>query len=219
MGFKYKSLYIKNLYAKIRKNKSVEITERGGDSSPEDYLAKVKDQLPAQVVDFYDTCNGILLKWAAKNKDLGASGSMNLRPIENLFDATVVNLEGRTWRLNADYNQPKVALKGVFRPLDLFQGDAAVGFFSDASDRTEMYFHTFGNSFESLKVDLEGYFQLLLAARGYMSWQYVILHREYGQEDDYGKVEHDAFKTNMPKLFSDFDFDEFIELYEKVKMG
>lgn len=69
-----------------------------------------------------------------------------------------------------------------------------------------VYFHDFGIGFYRLKVNFEGYVELVFAARGYMMWQYVHVYFEYGKYDGarFGKSRYDDFAENMSLLFPDF---------------
>ncbi len=224
MSKDYKKDFVKEIYRTIRRHPLLEITKRKSDDSPRSYLKKVKDQLPQQIQDFYACCNGIKLEWTTKaDAPVQAMGSINLLPIQNLIERNTMDLEEEVkeiegWLFNTNHKEVFPNLKGAFHSFDLFMSDATIGFFSEEPNTKELYKHTFGISFESLKVDFEGYFQLLCKSYGFLWWQNVIIHREYGQEDGYAKYEHDEFKTKMPQLFPDFDFDEFIALYESLKI-
>jgi hypothetical protein len=63
---------------------------------------------------------------------------------------------------------------------------------------------------------MEGYIQLLYMARGFGYWQQTLLWLQGNPEGNPNTVEE--FKTYMPKVFPDFKWEEFVALYEKVKL-
>ncbi len=200
----------------ISGNKIVTITERQPlKKISEDELDSRKDLLGNAIKPFYNWRNGFTVCWSPKNDDNpDIYGRINILKLENLFDDTIVKLDqpdGYTFNGNSS---EKIQLKGVFRPLDYFADEACVGFFSDHGSLDELYYHDFGISFYSLKVDFEGYFKLLTKSYGYAYWPQVILNKEY----NYGTDTTDRFKEDMPNLFPDFDYDKFIELYESVRI-
>ncbi len=217
----YFKKYQNEVFFDIYDNPLLEVTQRGGEDPDSAYLAQVKDQLPKSLVDFYQSCDGIHIEWQAKETTgIHALGSIRLLQLKHLFDGNEIDLAANEfggWRLNTDYGnlQP---LKGAFRIVDLFSGKSMAGIFSEEPATEEVFLYNSGVAFESLKVDFEGYFQLLCKAYGFLGWQRVIIHKEYGQNGGYGEYEHDDFRDTMPLLFPDFNFDEFIELYESLKI-
>ena len=171
-------------------------------------------QLPGTLAPFYAYRDGFLVKWNEKEgEDPDVFGSINIRPLADLFDGLLVELDPSVgYVINANHAQP-ISPTGVFRPLDFFVDEACVGFFSDYGSKDELYYHDFGISFYSLKTDFAGYVTLLAHSYGYAYWQQVILNHEYGYRTDAAG----RFKEDMPRLFPDFDYQAFIALYESVK--
>ncbi len=65
-----------------------------------------------------------------------------------------------------------------------------------------------------IHIDFEGYMKLLGETKGFLYWQKAILGYLSGSES----FETKNFKEVMPKLFPDFSYDKFIELYESLRI-
>ncbi len=200
----------------IAKSKKIMVSERNSLIPIDlDIFNKLKDYLSERVIDFYQWRDGFTYGWSPKNVDNpDIYGRINISKLEHLFDETIVKLDQPEGYVFNGNSSEKIELGGVFRPLDYFADEACIGFFSDYGSLDELYYHDFGASFYSLKVDFEGYFKLLTKSYGYAYWQQVILNKEY----NYGTDTTDRFKEDMPSLFADFDYDTFIELYESVRI-
>lgn len=100
-----------------------------------------------------------------------------------------------------------------------FIGEACAGFYlGDGVNPpdNEMYMHRWGEGEEpeGLNVAFDGYVQLMYYARGWLYWQNVIMGLQ--GKSDYGKTER--FKSELPLVFPDFKWEEFVSLYESVKL-
>lgn len=70
------------------------------------------------------------------------------------------------------------------------------------------------NTCHPLHVDFNGYLQLLKMSRGYGWWQNALVEISTGAH----QPNTDAFREEMPKLFPDFSWEKFSELYQSVRM-
>ena len=190
----------------------------------ENFFDKYKDLLFATMQGFYSITNGYSYYWEGKiptrteGQKTSERGIINILPLDELFQKnSVIELEeGRGYYIQGENSFSKT---GQFILVDYVE-DICAGVFSKENDDEMVYFHDFGIGFYPLKVNFEGYVELAFAARGYMMWQYVIVYLEYGKEDSalYGKSRYDDFVEDMPLLFPDFKMDEFIKLYESLKI-
>jgi hypothetical protein len=179
----------------------------------------ISSELPDNLIEFYKEIECFQLKWEAnnlKNVDVPISGSINiLKP-----DVVLSSWEGRIYISNPDYPDYEEPLKD-FKIVDHFESEACVGYTQDERRMDFMEYLDIGDSeTERLDLDFAGYMDMMLAARGYTYWQLVILHLRNqlsGREDayDYGV---DKFKTYMPQLFPDFKWEDFVALYERVRI-
>ena len=67
----------------------------------------------------------------------------------------------------------------------------------------------------TLGLDFNGYLEMMLAAKGWALWQRIIINLQLGTKY---KSEVDDFKKYMPQLFPDFKWENFVALYEKVRI-
>jgi hypothetical protein len=214
----------------IEAKKQGDILKTGGngprstDAFGEDFFNKYKNSLLSTMQGFYSFTNGYSYKWEGiiptrtEGQKTSEQGIINIVALDELFEKhNIVELE-------KDYSyyikgENFFSKTGQFIPVD-YIGDICTGVFSKENEDEMVYFHDFGVGFYPLKVNFEGYLELAFAARGYMMWQYVIVYLEYGKNDYamYGKSRYDDFVEDMPLLFPDFKLEEFINLYESLKI-
>ena len=70
---------------------------------------------------------------------------------------------------------------------------------------------------QSLDLDYEGYTQMALEARVFNNWQRVLLYHMDGE--GVGASESETFKTEMPKIFADWTWENFIEKFESFRLS
>ncbi|REC54337.1 hypothetical protein DRF62_10065 [Chryseobacterium piscium] len=197
---------------------------RSTESFGKDFFDKYKYELPSSLFIFYKLTNGFSDYWEAtistrtEGQKTSERGIINILPLDELFQKhSVIELEAaRGYYIKGEDSFSKT---GQFIPVDYVE-DICAGVFSKENEDEIVYFHDFGIGFYPLKVNFEGYVELAFAARGYLMWQYVIVYLEYGKDDSamYGKSRYDDFIEDMPLLFPDFKIDEFIKLYESLKI-
>lgn len=211
---KFVSYFIKNCYRELSSHPKIYITDKSLPPKEKKKLVLYGEEVPATISNLYQECNGITLKWCfGQEEDTEILGSINILPLEHLFDETVLLLEGMDVVINDDPEFSKtINLSGVFRKVDLFTDEASVGFFSDPQLADQLYYNS-SNRFYRIPVDFQGYFKLMCAAKGFIQWQRAILFEEY----NFGEVEANWFREQMPLIFSDFNWDEFIELYKGLR--
>ncbi|WP_426473910.1 hypothetical protein [Chryseobacterium balustinum] len=161
-------------------------------SKGEEFFNKYKNSLLSTMQGFYGFTNGYSYNWEG-----------NIPTGNNYY------IKG----------EDSFSKMGQFIPVDYVE-DICAGVFSKENEDEMVYFHDFEIGFYPLKVNFEGYVELVFAARGYLMWQYVLIYLEYGKYDGarLGKSRYDDFVENMPLLFPDFKMEEFIKLYESLKI-
>ena len=105
------------------------------------------------------------------------------------------------------------------RILDYFVPEACVGYYiaeDGEQANEELYFLFFQDKPQGLNVDMEGYIQLLNMSGGFAYWQESLLFLQGNSEATLDSIE--KFKKYMPLIFPDFKWDEFVALYERVKI-
>lgn len=208
----YTKYYIEHLFKDILAHKGLKILRTKLGKPNKLLIAKKKDELSYDLMDYYASSGELLLNWTYPEKD-DVVGGLNIVALPHLFDETAMDIIPELVVVNEDldfYN--KKQLSGIFHKIDFFVPEASVGFFSDAQMYRELYYCN-RHYFYLLNLSFEQYFKLLCEAKGFAYWQLAIINMEYS----YGKVESDWFQEQMPKLFPSFSFDGFIELYQKFK--
>jgi hypothetical protein len=105
------------------------------------------------------------------------------------------------------------------RMLDYFVPEACVGFYLAKKNQKpddELYYLYFENEPVGLNVDMDGYVQLLYMSRGYAHWQKALLFFQGNKDVGVSWIEN--FKMSMSQVFPDFKWEDFVALYEKVKL-
>lgn len=196
---------------------------RSTKSRGEDFFNKYKSSLLIMMQGFYSFTNGYSYNWksnipTSEGQKTSECGIINIVPLDELFEKpNVVELEeGYNYYIKGEDSFSKT---GQFIPVDYIE-DICAGVFSKENEDDMVYFHDFGIGFYPLKINFEGYVELVFATRGYMMWQYVLVYLEYGKYDGamLGKSRYDDFAENMPLIFPDFNMEEFIKLYESLKI-
>ncbi len=197
---------------------------RSTDSFGEGFFDQYKERLLPSLQGFYSLTNGYSDYWEGKipkrkkGEKIIERGIIDIVPLEDMFEEyNVVQLE-ETYNYYIE-GEEGFLKTGQFIPIDNL-GDICVGVFSKENHDNMMYFYDFGIGFYPLKVNFEGYLELAFDARGYMMWPYVLVYLEYGKDDPakFGESRYEDFSEGMPLLFPSFKMDEFIALYESLKI-
>ena len=221
----YSNKFLSVFFAGISKSPNVEILTTSMTKSNRKLLKKNANFLPKSLYDYYRSCDYIFFKWKPKKVMSKGAGSVELIDLKVFLmgkedyhpdEYVLYGFENVEWTFYNKNGREKFSnLNGQFRVIDRFCAEGAIGFVEKDGEIDDIL-HYYGMEYElySLNINFEGYFKLLCASYGYLYWQRVITYLEYGL----GKVEHDNFKENMPKLFPTFSYDKFIELYELLKI-
>lgn len=104
-----------------------------------------------------------------------------------------------------------------YKALDLISEQHTVGFLQGADfEANSLYYHISPYSdLYSLDLDFEGYMQMAFEAKIYYYWPKVLLDIQSNSESK----ETQDFKENMPKLFEDFSWDDFVKKYESLRLS
>jgi hypothetical protein len=176
--------------------------------------------IPAQFIEYALENNGYSLTWRSRGDrpELPACyGSIRLLPIRTIFG---------DWKGHVYFGWPEEpARRRAFKVVDAFVGEACVGLYHDEHRDPGLYYYAFGEGEEPhpLHVDLKGYLRLLNYTMGYEYWQLAILsllpddgrNPVYRSEDDFTS----RFRLTMSAWVPDFSYDEFVALFEEVKLS
>ncbi|WMX13415.1 MULTISPECIES: hypothetical protein [unclassified Aureispira] len=193
------------IYQPIEANKKLYVEAVIYNEVKSQYTEKESEFIKANGLEtLYSSLTELRLHWKHRDKR-EIQGTFHFYPVNRLMINWDEDFGGHDWAPN---------MKG-FRPLDMFyESNGCVGFFVDRPDKTGLYLHAFESNVEPLNVDLEGYLKLLIVSKGFSWWQIVLVSHIKGTHEA-GLTQ---FRESMPELFSNFDFDKFIELYESVRI-
>ncbi len=225
----YRKKYVMDLYSIVTENPRLTVATTVNSRPDRRLLKTKKEALTASLYDYYRTCDNIILKWqpslifkAEHGSKVNFSGCIDLASLNDLFILQnrneLLNLQSGQWTFHGEETTDLVNNgKGQFRVLDRLASKAVTGYLElEGKDKNDtMYLHDPDGKCYSLNVDFEGYFELLCASYGFQNWQYAVLFKEYGV----GEAFHNDFKESMPLLFPDFSYEEFIKLYESLKLN
>ncbi|TAF03409.1 MAG: hypothetical protein EAZ77_17330 [Nostocales cyanobacterium] len=164
--------------------------------------------VPKQILSFYENSNGFELDWemlSSPHPDvLGMVKILSL--VEVIQDwKDVVYFE------DTELDDPI----RTFRPFDFFVDETCVGIYLEKDFDDSLYLYKFGSEPFRLDLDVSGYIELLIAARGFLYWQNVIKALKTERDN----TEAERFRLFMPQLFPSFSFENFSSLYESLRLS
>ncbi|GGG23333.1 hypothetical protein GCM10011344_25100 [Dokdonia pacifica] len=189
------------------KEKILDIDSNYGRAESQINDTQEKIVLDQNIIAFYN-CNKFWKShWKTKSE-------LNFKA-EGTFDfITFERVMSNSWDDDLGGNDWAPDMKG-FRPLDLFyDSDGFVGFYVEREDKKGLYLVHSDSSVSPLHIDFEGYLKLLSISRGFGWWQNALVEISTGKH----QPNVDSFKENMPKIFPDFKYEEFKELYESLRI-
>ncbi|MNJ90965.1 hypothetical protein D3C87_86050 [compost metagenome] len=163
------------------------------------------------IIKFYSCFSQWKLHW--KNKDninIHIEGIIELQPLEEIFAGHWDETWADTWE-GTEIAEDMVG----FRPLDSFyEGTGIVGFYINRFDKQGLYLYKEEGEPEPLHVDFEGYLKLLALSKGFGWWQNALIEISTGVH----QPNTDSFRENMPEIFPEFNWEEFVALYQTVRI-
>ena len=159
------------------------------------------------IEDFYNNISdGYEFEWWADRED-GIGGKLEFASTEYLFDDPGLYDEGDDEDLQ------------YFRPLDYPTPETYAGFIIKPDTIYPSLFYMSVSDYQlyNLDLDYEGYTQMALDARVFNHWQKVLLY--YMGDVDTGRSETETFKTDMPKIFPDWTWENFIARFESLRLS
>ncbi|MEM9685293.1 MAG: hypothetical protein AAF934_00040 [Bacteroidota bacterium] len=171
-----------------------------------------KYHLPSLFSEIYQKSDGMKISWKATKAEQ-AYGNMKFLKIESVLSSS--------WSENLLFEPEDLEMDerlGFFRPFDQVSPEILCGFIITPDETYEsIYVHDVGRtSVTSLDVNFEGYTTMLYESRTYKNWPHILLSLKEG------KLENSLitdFKADMPKLFPDFDWNKYVEHYERCRLN
>jgi hypothetical protein len=166
------------------------------------------DKIHKGIEDFYrNESDGYSFEWWS-DKENGIGGKLEFASSKDLFaDAGLYDGEGDE---ELQY----------FHPLDYPTPESFVGFIimSDNTIYESLYYMSVSDyELNNLDLDYEGYTQMAIESRVFNHWQRVLLY--YMDGIGIGSVETEIFKTEMPKIFPDWTWENFIARFESLRLS
>lgn len=165
-------------------------------------------RVPTQLLSFYEHSNGIELDWEMLNSpDPDVLGRVKILSL----DEVIQDWNGVVYFDDTELDDPI----RTFSPFDFFVDEACVGIYLEEDFDDSLYLYKFDSEPFRLDLDISGYIELLIAARGFLYWQNAI--EALKTEDD--NAEAERFRLFMPQIFPNFSFEDFSNTYESLRLS
>jgi hypothetical protein len=165
-------------------------------------------QVPRQIISFYENSNGFQLDWEMlRSPDPDVLGRVKILSLTEVIQdwKDVVYFE------DTELDDPI----RTFCPFDFFVDEACVGIYLEEDFDDSLYLYKFDSEPFRLDLDISGYIELLIAARGFLYWQNVIK----ALKTDGDNTEAERFRIFLPQLFPNFSIEEFSNTYESLRLS
>lgn len=200
------------------KNKITVENHCGGELNDDEIIER--ENMPNRLKDFHLKNNGFGITWQAKKiKDL--FGGFKFIPIEEIF-------QNYRNELYFEEDLEEDPLLENFRPFDEISPEVRCGFIDHPTEKIASIFilnQSNLNGLEDLDIDFDGYIELMKMCWAYNNWPYILLYIQ-GEElknlypyDRPYKTLVDNFINNMPKIFPSFNWQEFVEKYNSLRLS
>lgn len=203
---------IRKLLIKEEKNGTIEFTNEFKMPINEESVKELRNnKINDLIIQEYNESDGFnIFWWKDSSKKIG--GKIKFNPSEFLLkNEPVLDIE---CQMDPEMDQE---LK-YFRFLDVPTMNSQVGFFAlpDKEPSKNLYFKMAGDKWASdLDLDVEGYLKMALVSRVFYYWQLVLIDIQNDNESEETKI----FKKEMSKIFSDFNWNEFVNLYQSLRLS
>lgn len=166
------------------------------------------DTVHKGIAEFYRKRNNGWVKSWKKTKNEYIGGFIRLAETKYLFAEN-----------NGIYEEGDEEDLKYFRPLDYPSPETYVGFIikPDIIYKSLYYMSVSNYELNDLDLDYNGYTQMAFDARVFNHWQLVLLY--YMNGEGIGSVETEIFKTEMPKIFPDWTWENFIVRFESLRLS
>ena len=174
---------------------------------------RVRDQAhtmaaPEQVLSFYEESDGFELDWDMRTApEADVKGRVRILSLSALLQ----EWDGVVYFSTTASDDPIRR----FHPFDFFVDEACVGLYLQEGFDNSLYYYAFGSDPFRLDVDITGYIDLLISARGFLYWQYALMALKTGTAN----ATSDNFKLFMPQLFPAFNVEKFASAYQRLRLS
>lgn len=199
------------LFTELKQNdnivvKKLELNKQSAADADIDYV-KGRKTVNNKILQFYGNRDGLIIDWHAKGDDTGeVAGKVKLLP----FNQAIVNWKGVVYFDDTPENDP---IRRFFI-IDFFVDEACAGFYATAEQKPDIYYYPFEGEPFNLELNIDGYADMLIEAKGFRYWQLAIKELIVGSENHNSKI----FKQHMPLLFPDFNFKDFKQRFNSLRL-
>jgi hypothetical protein len=160
-------------------------------------------------INNYSPCSGFLVKYSLNMNNSGKR--MHLVSLLRT-EQVIMNREGEIY--DKDEIEPDDPIRN-FHVVDDFANETCVGIYAGENATNSLYYYRRGeDSAQFLGLDLCGYIEMMVAAKGYRYWQKAILDIRKSSEC----TETKDLKRDLPILFSGWSWDEFVAKYQSLRI-
>ncbi len=166
-------------------------------------------RLPPSFLEIYQKSDGMRIQWEATNIEQ-AYGSMEFLKMEAVLSS---------WE-DSIYEPEDLEMNEMlefFHPFDQVSPEILCGFMITPNETYQsIYLNMAGETDTSfLDLDFDGYVTMLYESRAYKNWPIILLNI---QNNDLESPLISDFKSDMPVLFPDFDWDKYVSIYQSLKL-
>lgn len=188
-----------------------ELNVQYNNETEQSILYKVSEELnlDENFIDLYRAYNGLKIDWATDD-ERKTGGRMHFLSMEEVI---------KSWEgyLYEDDEVAEDADIRFFHPFDLISEEAQCGIIIDPNSDIKSIFYNYSGEMEiySLDLDFKGYLEMALEAKVFYYWPKVLLDIKNNEESEETK----KFKEEMPKIFKDFNFNQFVDKYNSLRIS
>ncbi len=166
-------------------------------------------RLPSSFLEIYQKSDGMRIQWKATNIEQ-AYGRMEFLKIEAVLSSWEDSIYEPE---DLEFNE----MLEFFQPFDQVSPEILCGFMITPNETYEsIYLNMAGETDTSfLGLDFDGYVTMLYESRAYKNWPIILLDIKNNNLDS--SLIRD-FKSDMPMLFPDFDWDKYVTIYQSLKL-
>lgn len=165
--------------------------------------------LPPSFLEIYQKSNGMKIQWEATNIEQ-AYGRMEFLAMEVVLSSWEDSIYEPE---DLDMNE----MLEFFHPFDQVSPEILCGFMITSNETYQsIYLNMAGETETSfLGLDFEGYLTMLYESRAYKNWPIILLNIKNNNLES--SLISD-FKSDMPILFPDFDWDKYVTIYQSLQL-
>lgn len=163
-----------------------------------------KSKFKQSFIDGIMQVNNCEFEWNDPN-DIDICGSAKILPIDDIINSYVMK------RTDSDYTDDNEHWLD-FKIVDSVRPEWQVGIFCGKNATNSLYYID-GATPYYLGLNMEGYIKMLIATRGFISWQWALIDYKAGEERTTALGE---LKEHLPRLFPEVRIEDVFALYDSL---